>query len=378
MTKIALVITKSEFGGAQEYLRILMFSMKRYEIVLITGDVGFLTEVANKLGCSFRVCRGLIHPIQPLQDLRAIFNMYRLLREEKPALIHANSSKAGIIARISALIAGIPVVFTAHGWAFTEGVSSRRSWFYKCVEKSVAPLAQKIICVSGYDRKLALDYGVGDGSRLLTVHNGIPDVAGCVATHSNAIPRVVMVARFAAPKDYGTLLCAVSLLKDCSFRVQCVGDGPLLHQSRQLSERLGVQEAVEFLGERNDVVNILRNADIFVLVSNWEGFPISVLEGMRAGLPVVATRVGGMPESVSDQHTGLLVEPGDSVGLANALRTLITQPCLRTRMGSAGRERYLSAFTSERMIAKTTEVYDSILVGGQRREGLQRSSWSGR
>jgi glycosyltransferase involved in cell wall biosynthesis len=327
------------------------------------------------------VCNGLVHPLRPIQDLKAIVNMYRLLRREKPALVHANSSKAGIVARVAAMLAGIPVVFTAHGWAFTEGVGSRRSMFYKWIEKSAAPLTQKIICVSGYDRKLALDYGVGDGARLLTVHNGVPDIAGCVASHTNDVPRVVMVARFAAPKDHETLLHAVSLLKDCRFKVQCVGDGPLLDQSRLLSEKLGLQDVVEFLGARNDVFDILKNADIFTLISNWEGFPISVLEGMRAGLPVVATRVGGIPESVSDQHTGLLIEAGDRTGLANALRTLITQPELRKRMGCAGRESYLNAFTSERMVAETAEVYDSILfrrATGRSKWKLPSSSWSER
>lgn len=367
MTKVAFVVTKSEFGGAQEYLRILMSSMSQYETVLISGDTGFLTETAERLNVSYRICDGLVHPVRPAQDVRAILNMYALLRREKPDLVHANSSKAGVVARVAARLAGIPVVFTSHGWAFTEGVSHRRAQLFRWIEKGMAPLARKIICVSHYDERLAVDYGVTSGEDMLTVHNGIPDAPDCVATHTNAIPSIVMVARFSAPKDYQTLLMAVELLRDCRFRLRCIGDGPILAASKALADKLGVQDSVEFLGARGDVCDILKNADIFTLISDWEGFPLSILEGMRAGLPVVATRVGGIPESVSDGTTGVLVAPRDSLALADALRELITQPELRKRMGHAGRERYLRQFTAERMVVKTTEVYESALSGTPRR-----------
>jgi glycosyltransferase involved in cell wall biosynthesis len=362
MTKVAFVVTKSEFGGAQEYLRILMSSMRQYESVLISGDTGFLTETAARLNVTYRICDGLVHPVHPTQDVKAIWNMYALLCREKPDLVHANSSKAGVVARVAARLAGIPVVFTAHGWAFTDGVSSRHAQVYRWIEKGMAPLARKIICVSHYDEKLAAESGITQGADTLTVHNGIPDVPDCVTTHTNSVPCIVMVARFCAQKDHETLLRAVHLLKDCQFTLRCVGDGPLLEQCRKLTATLGIQDKVEFLGARSDVRDILRNADIFTLVSTWEGFPLSILEGMRAGLPVVATRIGGTPESVKDEVTGLLVPPKSPVALADALRRLIAQPDLRKSMGNAGRERYLRQFTAEHMVLKTAEVYASALT----------------
>lgn len=362
MTKVAFVVTKSEFGGAQEYLRILMSSMRQYEPILISGDTGFLTETATRLNVAYRICDDLVHPVRPAQDAKAIWNMYALLRREKPDLVHANSSKAGVVARIAARLAGIPVVFTAHGWSFTEGVGGRRAQVYRWIEKGMAPLAQKIICVSHYDENLAAKSGITRGADMLTVHNGIPDMPDCVATHTNPVPCIVMVARFSPQKDHETVLRAVHLLKDCQFTLRFVGDGPLLESCRKLAATLEIQDKVEFLGARSDVCEILRNADVFTLVSAWEGFPLSILEGMRAGLPVVATRIGGTPESVNDGATGLLVPPKDPVALADALRRLITQPDLRKSMGNAGRERYLRQFTAEQMVARTAEVYASALT----------------
>ncbi|HYD97130.1 MAG TPA: glycosyltransferase [Noviherbaspirillum sp.] len=366
--KLVLAITKAEFGGAQEYLRILMSSMPEYDIELISGDTGYLTEVAAKMGIRYHICRSLVHPIRPSQDIKAIFQIYRLLRRIKPDLVHANSSKAGIVARTAALLAGIPSVFTAHGWAFTEGAGGRKAVLYKAAERLASAMTKRIICVSRYDENLALRFRVADDARLTTVHNGIPDIPGCRAAHANTVPRIVMVARFTAQKDYETLLHAIRDLSMYDFRLQCVGDGPLLDQSRNLARILGISDKVEFLGARSDVPEILKEADIFALSTNWEGLPISVLEGMRAGLPIVATRVGGIAEAVAHGATGMLVRPRDRAQLADALRALLADPGLRRRMGQQGRERFLDMFTSERMVAGTSDVYKSVL--SQRRGAL--------
>jgi glycosyltransferase involved in cell wall biosynthesis len=369
--KVAFVITKSEFGGAQEYLRILMSSMRQHDLVLITGDTGYLTDVAAELGIPSRVCRFLVHPIRPWQDLKATIHMYRLLHELAPDLVHANSSKAGVVARLAALLAGIPAVFTAHGWSFTEGAAGKSAILYKSIERAAAFITRQIICVSSYDERLALRYQVANGAQLMMVHNGIPDLPGCLARHGNAVPRIVMVARFSVPKDYETLLHAASLLRQYQFKMQCVGDGPLLAASRQLADKLGLQSQVEFLGPRSDVSEILKDADIFALVSNWEGLPISVLEGMRAGLPVVATKVGGIPEAVADGKTGVLVPPRNVAELARALQGLIADPARRKSMGMSARERYLALFTSERMVTKTIGVYENILARRNRMQMIR-------
>jgi glycosyltransferase involved in cell wall biosynthesis len=363
MHKIAIIVTKSEFGGGQEYIRILMSLITGTKFILITGDTGFLTEVARNMNVSVYVCKHLIHPVRPLRDIKAIIEVYKILRHEKPCLLHANSSKAGIVGRIAARFADVPSVFTAHGWAFSEGVSARRAWIAKWTEKLVSPCARKIICVSHYDRNLALKNGVGRTAQLVTIHNGIPDTKTSLAAHFNVIQRIIMVARFAPPKDYTTLLRAIANFKSNELQLECVGDGPQLNPARQLAQQLGLQDRVKFHGARSDVAEILQSADIFVLLTRWEGLPISILEAMRAGLPVVATRVGGVPEAVEDQVTGLLVERSDTEGVVKALRTLTSQPHLRKQMGQAGRERFLRLFSSHHMALETGKIYANIIGG---------------
>jgi glycosyltransferase involved in cell wall biosynthesis len=129
--------------------------------------------------------------------------------------------------------------------------------------------------------------------------------------------------------------------------------------------RLGVRDRVEFLGRRTDIPEILSQAHVFALATHWEGFPLSILEAMRAGLPVIASKVGGVPEAVTDGATGFLVESGDTASFREKLDRLVAQPTLRQAMGDAGRQRYLAWFTLEPMLRKTLMVYQMAALGIQ-------------
>ncbi|MHC5717067.1 MAG: glycosyltransferase, partial [Nostoc sp.] len=139
-----------------------------------------------------------------------------------------------------------------------------------------------------------------------------------------------------------------------------VGSGPSLESCKALAQSLGIAEQVSFLGDRTDVPDLLAQSQIFILSTHYEGLPISILEAMRAGLPVVATSVNGIPEEVEHGKTGLLVPRKDVQALANALQTLIQSPDLRQQMGEAGRQKFEQEFTVERMINETKAVYEKI------------------
>ncbi len=174
--------------------------------------------------------------------------------------------------------------------------------------------------------------------------------------------RLVMVARFTAPKDHRTLLLALGALRDLPWRLSLVGDGPGLPEARAAARSLGLAEKVFFLGMREDTLDILAAGDIFILSSAREGFPISILEAMRAGLPVVASAVGGVGEAVVDGESGLLFPAGDAESLCKSLERLITEPDLRRSMGAAGRKRYQEQFTLEQMAEKTLSLYLAVLA----------------
>jgi len=173
--------------------------------------------------------------------------------------------------------------------------------------------------------------------------------------------RLVMVARLSYWKDQPTLLHALSGLKDLEWQLDLVGEGPLRGQLEELVQSLGLSSRVNFLGYRRDVPERIAEVQMFLLISKWEGFPRSILEAMRAGLPVVATDVGGVKESVVDGTTGFVIPPGDKDRLRDCLCKLITSYELRVSMGRAGRARYEEKFTFDRLVDRTVKVYESVL-----------------
>lgn len=358
------MITRPDIGGAQTHvLELLRVGQGRREQHLATGSEGPLTESARKLGVTVHILPTLDNLLHPSRDAVAIRDAYRLIRQLHPSLVHAHSSKAGLVARLAARTAGVPSVFTAHGWAFTEGAPQGRRLIALVSESLAAHWSARIICVSCYDRNLALRYRIAPPERLVTIYNGVADVdEGLWARPSDGNPvRATMVARFSRPKDQLALVRAASQLAG-PWELQLVGDGELLPQAKRQAERLGLHECIRFLGSRSDVPELLARSQVFVLASNYEGLPITIIEAMRAGLPVVASKVGGVPELVTDGDNGFLVPRGDVSALAHALQTLIDDPSLRERMGRRSRDRYLAEFTLERMIEQTERVYAEVLA----------------
>ena len=285
-----------------------------------------------------------------------------------PDIVTVHSSKAGILGRIAARGLSIPAILTAHGWSFTPGISALPAAAYRQIERLAGPLASRIITVSEFDRKLAIEANIAEANRIVTVYNGIPDVAPALRADAGAAPpRLVMVARFGPQKDHRTLLHALSGLQDLPWSLDLVGDGPLTAEMQSLGASHGLGDRVRFLGQRLDVPEILARAQISVLATNWEGFPLSILEAMRASLPVVATAVAGVPESVSDGETGYLVPRGDVATLRDRIRRLLLDPELRRRHGKAGRVAYERRFTLDTFVDRTVAVYEAALDGRPKR-----------
>ncbi|GBF06704.1 glycosyl transferase, group 1 family [Deinococcus aerius] len=360
--KLLYVITLAEHGGAQAHVRTLLACMREQaELALATSAEGWLTQQARALGVPVYLVPELVQPLSPGKDIRAVHALHQLLRQLKPDLVHLHSSKAGLLGRIAARLAGIPAVFTAHGWAFTEGASANRRRLAIWSERLAAPLATRIISVSGYDTELAGRCRVGHSGQVVTIHNGIPELAGGrTQPDSPSSCRVVMTARFAPPKDQAALIRAVAQVPE--IRLTLIGEGELLPAAQALAAELGIQDRVTFLGARSDVPELLCQADVFALISNYEGFPISILEAMRAGLPVIASDVGGVREAVQPGVNGLLVPRADEAALVSALRTLATDEQRRRAMGAASRERFVEEFTDDAMSNAVWGVYLDALL----------------
>lgn len=364
--KILYVVTRSDvMGGASVHLLDLASEVKKrgHDIHILAGGRGMLQSEAKAKNMDVESLHYLVRNISPINDVKAFFELRHQIKLLKPDLVHLHSSKAGLIGRLACASMGVPNVFTAHGWAFTEGVSKSRRAFYRLLERLVASLAGKIIAVSDYDRQLALQYKVVAESHLVTVHNGVSDKAErvkIVQHHDKAEVRFIMVARFEQPKNQHRLLSIFSKLSDLPWHLEFVGDGPEMSEAIEYSQQLGISAKVTFSGARSDVPDRLASADVFILLSRWEGLPLTILEAMSLGLPVVASDVGGVKEAI-DQQCGFLVGSKDDEQLLEILRKLISSTTLRFDMGRAARVRYEQHFTLQRMIDDTLTIYNQVI-----------------
>jgi len=361
---ITYIVTRAHpIGGVQIHVRDLAVSLQAqgHACTVVTGGTGLFVDMLRAERVPTIVLRHLIVPIHPVRDALALGEIRSVLKERRPDLVAAHSSKAGILSRIAGRTLGIPVILTAHGWNFTPGIAPLAAAMYRQIERLAGPLSSKIITVSEYDRQLALSAGIVGEDKLVAVYNGMADVGPQLRARPGQSPvRLVMVARFGAQKDHPTLLRALAGLLDLPWEIDLIGDGELLGQTQALAGELGLANRINFLGQRRDVDELLARAQVSVLATNWEGFPLSILEAMRAGLPVVATEVAGIGESVRDGDTGYLVPRGDVVVLQDRIRRLLTDAALRTRMGASGRGRFEQHFTLPLFVQNTLAVYQEV------------------
>lgn len=367
--KVCYVITLPDLGGAQSHVYEVMSGMKQYgyEAVLLVGKRGWLTDKAYELGIKTYVIENMVREISPMKDLRAIYEIRNILLQERPSLVHCHSSKAGIVGRLAARLCNIPSVFTAHGWAFTDGVQPGKRFLYRNIENLVGYITDKIICVSEYDLDLGRKYLPAHADKMTAIHNCIPDVIPNLVrdwekAQKHEFLNCIVVARFSKPKRNIEILYIVRELLDAgkNIKVTFVGDGPDFNKATRVADELQLGESVVFLGARTDVAELLPNFDVFLLLSNWEGFPISIIEAMRAGLPVVASDVGGVEEAVKNGANGYLVD-ADDTNLIQIFSRMADGYEDMSCLGTQGRRIYLKYFTVKNMLEKITYVYGNVL-----------------
>jgi glycosyltransferase involved in cell wall biosynthesis len=356
--RILLLITLAETGGAQTYVATLLPALAgRFDVAVAAHGDGPLRDAALAAGVRFIPLRHLRRDLDPVHDALALAELVTLMRRARPDIVHANSSKAGVLGRVAAAAAGVPVrVFTVHGWAF-KAYAGAASTLYRWADRLMDPLTAVTICVAERERAAGLAARTCRADRTVVIPNGVDVAAAPRTRHAGDPPRIVAVGRLAAPKDPLTLVRALAALGDRPFAATVVGDGPDRAALEAEIRALGLTGAVELAGERRDVAGLLADSDVFVLASRSEGAPLSIIEAMAAGLPVVASTVGGVPELVEDAATGLLAPPGDPAALAAALARLLDDPELRRRLGDAGHERARARFDLDAVRRAHIDLY---------------------
>ena len=306
----------------------------------------------------------------PGRDLRATRQLAGLLRGGRFDLVHAHSAKAGVLGRVAGAVARMPVVYSPHCLPFVGDFGAPRRVVATAIERALAPLAARMICVCEDERRQAVGAGL-DAGRLRVVLNGSapcppgvePDPATSALADGGPVAAAVAVMR--EQKRLDVLIdAAPSILERVpDARVAIIGDGPLRAELHARAAALGLdaEPRFAFLPFVGPSSRHLAALDVFVLPSSWEGLPIGLLEALACGVPQVATDVGGSGEAVAPD-TGIMVPPADPAALADAVVALLGDPARRERMAAAGPVRHAAHFGLERMVAATAAVYDEALV----------------
>ena len=335
--RLFVAITLAETGGAQSYLAHLLPALvQHFDVTVAAHGPGPLRDVASRAGTEFISLTHVRRALNPFRDALGIVELARLLRSERPDVLHVNSSKVAILGAVAGWAARVPVrVFTVHGWAF-RAYSGWRARAFIWAHRLTRSLTTSVICVSNAERSVGIAARTCIDERTVVIANAVP--LGPVTVRDPSRPPVIIsVTRLRPPKDTLTLVRALQIIAPQLHHALIVGDGPDRSSISAAVADAGLGDRVELLGDRGDVRNLLARSDIFVLATLSEGMPLALLEAMAEGLPAVASSVGGVPEIVQDGENGLLVPAGDAAALARALQRLLADPDLRMRLGCAAR-----------------------------------------
>lgn len=371
--KILQLVTLSEMGGAQKVVYYLAAGLNRekFAVTVACGPGGELVGWLKKLPAVKVIeldC--LKREISPLKDALCLLQLYRLFKSGGYDIVHCHSSKAGILGRLAAYLAGVPkIFFTAHGWGIGEWQPFLLRRLFILAERLAGRVNTRVVSVSEYDRKKGMAFKLVDAAKIVVIYNGVPDN---VPSKANGITvrgefgfgvgNVVIgtTMRLALPKQPLLFLEAAKrlLAEDMDrYRFIIVGDGPLRSQCQEYISQNKLQGQVILAGNREDVPRLLTAFDISALFSAYEGLPLTIIEAMLAGVPVVASNVGGVGEVVVHGETGYLVSGPDIGTAVEYIKGLADNGELRAKMGLAGRKRAKELFDLDVMIGRYEQLY---------------------
>jgi len=315
-------------------------------------------------------------------DSGAILKMFRYFRNIRPEIVHTHTSKAGVVGRVAARLAGVPsVVHTVHGFPFHPGMPQVKYWFYRQIERWMAGITDIMLSQSEEDVITAGKMGIKPRrGELLHIGNGVDLIEfdpgkyspgerlrvreGLAIRENN--PVITMIGRINREKGYHDLVEALRQVRDIPWQALFIGpDEGFLAALMQLIDRCGLRDRIQVLGPRGDISDLLAATDIYVLPSYREGLPRSLIEAQAMALPCVATDIRGCREVVEKDVTGFLVKPGDSEALSGALRKLLLDPGLRLQMGQEGRRRMCRNFDEAAVSRKVMAIYEEVLMYGK-------------
>ena len=370
---ILYVVTQGEVGGAQKY--VLQLAQAFHGRIAMGTESDRLAMEAENAGIAVSRLYHLKRGISPLNDILALYDLVHLVKKTRPDIVHLNSSKAGFLGSLLPWFIDVKIIYTAHGFVFNEPKNPITKWFLKWLERFSSRFRDYIIAVSQYDMQTALEAKIIDPGKISVVHNGIDEFILLNKTSARQYlglsTEKAVVGTIANPyhnKGLDVLIKAASLLpleQRDFLQIGIIGEGKMRHLLERQIAKLGLQNVVKLLGHRELANHYLRAFDVFTLPSRKEGFPYALLEAMQAGLPIIATEVGGNSEALGG--AGILIPPNNPKQLANTISTLIfgTAPDGGiTKLEELSKKSLLRAreLTPENMISETNKIYEMIIM----------------
>ncbi len=387
--RVAHIITRMIVGGAQENTLLSVEGLDRhseYDAVLISGvDKGPEGDLLSRARHTTKliVVPELGRSIRPFNDLVALWKLFRILQRDRYHIVHTHSSKAGVLGRLAAKMAGTPIiVHTLHSLVFHDYQPWVVNRLLRIIKRIFAPITDHYISVSDIIRQNAIAAGVARAEKFSTIYSGMELDWFLGAQGDGArvreefgipadVPVIGKVARLFNLKGHEQLLDAAPEIvrRNPKVRFFLIGDGILYQKLQRRAESLGIRENFVFAGliPRERIPEMIAAMDIVVHTSLREGLARVLPQALAMGKPCVSFELDGAPEVVIPGKTGFLVKAGDSAGLADAISTLVADKDLRTRMGEEGRRVVDPAFRAETMVAQISDVYQRLIRKHQAR-----------
>jgi glycosyltransferase involved in cell wall biosynthesis len=381
--KVLRAIARLNVGGPALHVTYLSRGLaeRGYDTTLVAGEIASgeasMAFVAERAGVEVVPVAGLSREVSPIRDLLAAIRLARVIRTLRPQIVHTHTAKAGAVGRTAAVLAGRPrplVVHTFHGHVLRGYFGPLGSGAFRLIETALARVTDVLVAVSPQVRDELVRLGVAPAEKFTVVRLGIEleprvrtadDPAQIRARLGIGAERFVVgwFGRMTAVKRTEALLGALATLRarGVDALLLLVGDGADRARLEEEAFRLGLARHCLFLGYQEDVAPWYAACDVVALTSANEGTPVTIIEALAAGRPVVVTSVGGVPDVVAEGVDGFLVEPGDTTALADRLERLAADPALRARLGERGRARALSRYAVRRLVDDVDRLYRSLL-----------------
>lgn len=375
--KVMHIAARLNIGGVAIYVIQLTAYLNApdFQSQLVCGIVGKaegdMRYLADEKGVPVTVIPSLGREISPIRDIATIYQLWRLIRRERPDVVHTHTAKAGFVGRVAAWLAGVPViVHTYHGHVFAGYFGPTKTRVFLWLERLCARLSTKIITLSaGLKRELSEVYHIAPPDQIAVIELGfeldalakISRHAGSFRTQHNIpadVPLVGIVGRLVPIKNHELFLrtaqCIHERLPDVYFAI--VGDGECRDDLEALAHTLAIQDYVRFVGWLTDLTPVYSTLDALVLCSNNEGLPVSLIEAMAAGVPVAATAVGGVVDLLDNGRLGAMVPPNNIEALTTAVIGALTDPKAK-QLALEARTAVLSRYDIRVSVERTEQLY---------------------